>query len=69
MSTVYKFRSKIRQTDTVEFYQTQHNTVGIQTTSDLKGITIELCEDQLFELIGGLLRIQSKIKSKRNGGE
>lgn len=69
MSTVYKFRSKIRETDTVEFYQTQHNTIGIVATSEIKGVLIELTEDQLFELIGGLLRIQSKIKSNRNGGE
>ena len=69
MSTVYKFRSKIRQTDTVEFYQTNHNTVGIQTASEFQAIMVELSEDQLFELIGGLLRIQSKIKSKQNGGE
>jgi hypothetical protein len=69
MSTVYKFRSQIREQENIEFYQTPNNQLGIVINSDINGILVSLSEEQLFELIGSLLRIQSKIKSKQNGGE
>lgn len=69
MSTVYKFRSQIREQENIEFYQTSNNQLGIVINSDNNGILVSLSEEQLFELIGSLLRIQSKIKLQKNGGE
>jgi hypothetical protein len=67
MSTIYKYRSQIKDEDTVEFYQTTSNNLGIVTKSGLQTISVALSEDQLFELIGALLRIQSNVKSEKNG--
>lgn len=67
MSTIYKYRSQIKEEDTVEFYQTPFNKVCIVSKSGLQTVSVTLTEEQLFELIGALLRIQSNIKAERNG--
>jgi hypothetical protein len=69
---IYKFQElKEPYLKVIEFQQTQ-NGVLITSTEDellptLESVSIELDQDQLFELIGSLLRIQSKLKNSKNG--
>jgi hypothetical protein len=62
---IYKFKDLEHQTTFIEVFLCTHKkkNLTIQIT-DHKNVTndINLNEEQLFELIGGLLRIQSKMK-------
>jgi len=65
---IYKFQElKEPFLKVVEFQQVYDKIIITSTEDELNpcenSVSIELDEEQLFELIGGLLRIQSKIKS------
>lgn len=67
---IYKFVSEEFPEYFVEFFKSSfiENTLTIQITDgELNTIDIDLNKEQLFELIGGLLRIQSKMKGDSNG--
>lgn len=65
---IYKFQElKEPFSKVIEFQQIDDKILISSTEDELcpteNYVSIELDEEQLFELIGGLLRIQSKIKN------
>jgi hypothetical protein len=69
MSTIYKFESIISEQSTIEFYKTNKEELSILSRQGLHSVLIKLDKNQLFDLIGFLLRIQSQIKNGENGAE
>jgi hypothetical protein len=69
MRTIYRFQNQNREQENIEFYQTEDNKLGVVINSNINNIIVSLSEEQLFELIGSLLKIQFKIKANRNVGE
>jgi len=67
---IYKFKDLEHPEFFAEFFICEHkkNHLTVQIT-DVNNITQDVClnKEQLFELIGGLLRIQSKMKGGCNG--
>lgn len=66
---IYKFKDLEHPDYFAEFFLCPYieNTIVVQLTdSENKVIDVNLNSEQLFELIGGLLRIQSKMKSSKN---
>jgi hypothetical protein len=67
---IYKFKDLEHPNYFIEFFECSFikDSLSIQITSELKEtIDVNLNKEQLFELIGGLLRIQSKMKGGSNG--
>ena len=67
---IYKFQElKEPYLKVIEFQQIDDKILISSTEDELfpseNYVSIELDEEQLFELIGGLLRIQSKIKNSK----
>lgn len=66
---IYKFKDLKNPDWFAEFFlcpQKQEHLIIQLTDDENKVIDVRLNKDKLFELIGGLLRIQSKIKSSEN---
>jgi hypothetical protein len=67
---IYKFKDLENPDFFAEFFlcTSIENTLVVQLTdNENKTTDVNLNQEQLFELIGGLLRIQSKMKGTNNG--
>jgi hypothetical protein len=66
---IYKFKDLENPDFFAEFFlsTSMENSLVVQLTdNENKTTDVNLDKEQLFELIGGLLRIQSKMKSIKN---
>ena len=65
---ITKFISKVDEDSTIEFYKYNGALFIDSHYSNLDTITTVISEQDLFSLIGQLLRIQSELKKEVNNG-
>ena len=67
----YKFydRSEEQNDSSIEIWATNEKKLIIESQDNDDFVRVELNENDLFNLIGGLLRLQSEIKKIKKGSE